>query len=185
MTGEGDHWRVEGPPHNPSPHPLPVSSSQWHDFMDLGNDIPDSQLDQIMESQRANQCAVIIYTSGTSGNPKGVMLSHDNVSASGDEPSANVTAPRPVALRLFLFSPHWGQGSIRGSGPLGLPSQRSASKRAAQCRGEIRGFRADLCSNPASWSWARHLISPSLCLRSSKLGMITTAPASRAALKMN
>lgn len=57
--------------------------------MELGNSIPDSQLDQIIESQRANQCAVIIYTSGTLGNPKGVMLSHDNVSAvsaDGDEP---------------------------------------------------------------------------------------------------
>ncbi|XP_016053395.1 PREDICTED: long-chain-fatty-acid--CoA ligase ACSBG2 [Miniopterus natalensis] len=51
----------------------------WDDFMDLGNSVPDSQLDQIIASQKANQCAVLIYTSGTTGNPKGVMLSHDNM----------------------------------------------------------------------------------------------------------
>lgn len=49
--------------------------------MELGRSIPDAQLDQIIRNQKANQCAVIIYTSGTIGNPKGVMLSHDNVSA--------------------------------------------------------------------------------------------------------
>ncbi|KAG8519050.1 Long-chain-fatty-acid--CoA ligase ACSBG2, partial [Galemys pyrenaicus] len=51
----------------------------WEDFMELGNSIPDFRLDQIIESQKANQCAVIIYTSGIGGYPKGVMLSHDNI----------------------------------------------------------------------------------------------------------
>ncbi|XP_037021048.2 long-chain-fatty-acid--CoA ligase ACSBG2 [Artibeus jamaicensis] len=51
----------------------------WDEFMELGNSITDSQLDQIIASQKANQCAVLIYTSGTTGNPKGVMLSHDNI----------------------------------------------------------------------------------------------------------
>lgn len=55
---------------------------QWDDFMELGNTVPDPQLDLIIGSQKANQCAMVIYTSGTTGNPKGVMLSHDNVSAS-------------------------------------------------------------------------------------------------------
>ncbi|XP_069353014.1 long-chain-fatty-acid--CoA ligase ACSBG2 isoform X1 [Eulemur rufifrons] len=51
----------------------------WDDFMELGSSIPDTQLEQIIESQKANQCAVLIYTSGTTGHPRGVMLSHDNI----------------------------------------------------------------------------------------------------------
>ncbi|XP_072526915.1 long-chain-fatty-acid--CoA ligase ACSBG1 isoform X1 [Salminus brasiliensis] len=51
----------------------------WEEFMRLGLDIPDKTLDDIISSQKANQCCVLIYTSGTTGAPKGVMLSHDNI----------------------------------------------------------------------------------------------------------
>eukprot|EP00076_Gallus_gallus_P030673 XP_015155300.1 long-chain-fatty-acid--CoA ligase ACSBG2 isoform X1 [Gallus gallus] len=51
----------------------------WREFLDLGEDVPDSQLREIIESQKPNQCCTLIYTSGTTGQPKGVMLSHDNL----------------------------------------------------------------------------------------------------------
>ncbi|KAF7236404.1 Long-chain-fatty-acid--CoA ligase ACSBG2 [Varanus komodoensis] len=51
----------------------------WSEFMALGSTIPDDHLDKIIESQKPNQCCTLIYTSGTTGHPKGVMLSHDNI----------------------------------------------------------------------------------------------------------
>ncbi|XP_060765381.1 long-chain-fatty-acid--CoA ligase ACSBG1 isoform X2 [Neoarius graeffei] len=51
----------------------------WEEFMSLGLEIPDKTLDDIISGQKANQCCVLIYTSGTTGMPKGVMLSHDNI----------------------------------------------------------------------------------------------------------
>ncbi|KAM3609225.1 uncharacterized protein V6R79_011334 [Siganus canaliculatus] len=51
----------------------------WEEFMELGMDVTEKELDDIINSQRANQCCVLIYTSATTGKPKGVMLSHDNI----------------------------------------------------------------------------------------------------------
>nr|XP_056721767.1 long-chain-fatty-acid--CoA ligase ACSBG1 [Euleptes europaea] len=49
------------------------------EFMALGNEVLDEDLDAIIRSQKPNQCCVLIYTSGTTGKPKGAMLSHDNI----------------------------------------------------------------------------------------------------------
>ncbi|KAM7415789.1 hypothetical protein PAMA_018043 [Pampus argenteus] len=51
----------------------------WSEFMKQGEDVPDEQLNAVIDSLRANECCTLIYTSGTTGNPKGVMLSHDNL----------------------------------------------------------------------------------------------------------
>lgn len=65
----------------------------WEAFMKLGEGVPDEELKSRIERQHCNQCCTLIYTSGTTGNPKGVMLSHDNLTWS------TMRAAKKIALR--------------------------------------------------------------------------------------
>lgn len=55
----------------------PVMS--WNDFRALGENVSDSVIDARVRLLRPGNCAVLVYTSGTTGPPKSVMISHDNV----------------------------------------------------------------------------------------------------------
>lgn len=51
----------------------------WNDLLDIGNKESDDKLEDRLKRIAVNQCCTLIYTSGTTGPPKGVMLSHDNI----------------------------------------------------------------------------------------------------------
>lgn len=53
----------------------------WEAFMAKGDEVDESVVDARMDALQPDQLATLIYTSGTTGPPKGVMLSHKNLSS--------------------------------------------------------------------------------------------------------
>ncbi|XP_076245683.1 acyl-CoA synthetase bubblegum family member 1 isoform X2 [Calliopsis andreniformis] len=51
----------------------------WNDLLKIGEEESEDQLNNVLKRIGANECCTLVYTSGTVGNPKAVMLSHDNL----------------------------------------------------------------------------------------------------------
>ncbi|XP_066941588.1 long-chain-fatty-acid--CoA ligase ACSBG2-like [Macrobrachium rosenbergii] len=70
--------------------PTSAGVLSWDDVMALGEKEPEEQLDYRLSCIAANQCCTLIFTSGTTGPPKGVMLSHDNMTWTAHANSVNI-----------------------------------------------------------------------------------------------
>jgi long-chain acyl-CoA synthetase len=57
----------------------------WDDFLATGDSVPDSEFDERLGALQADDLATLIYTSGTTGPPKGVMLTHGNLTWTVDQ----------------------------------------------------------------------------------------------------
>ncbi len=52
---------------------------RWEDVLDMGRSVPEGDILSRIEAIDEQDVATLVYTSGTTGNPKGVMLTHENI----------------------------------------------------------------------------------------------------------
>ncbi|CRL03590.1 CLUMA_CG016250, isoform A, partial [Clunio marinus] len=64
---------------------------RWSEIENLNTDNVEEEYQNRLSSIAANECCCLVYTSGTVGKPKGVMLSHDNFTWDAYALSAHVS----------------------------------------------------------------------------------------------
>ncbi|MEA2192427.1 MAG: long-chain acyl-CoA synthetase [Solirubrobacteraceae bacterium] len=77
------------------------------ELREQGADVSDEQLDERIAAQDADDVFTIVYTSGTTGQPKGCMLTHANLRAAIDGAKARVEfVPDDEVVYIFLPLAH-------------------------------------------------------------------------------
>ncbi|CDF37783.1 long-chain-fatty-acid-CoA ligase [Chondrus crispus] len=84
----------------------------WDEFLSLGADLPDAELDARIDAAKPENVAKLIYTSGTTGAPKAVMISHDNVTFTVDLVARITGASVGDHMVSYLPSSHIAANSI-------------------------------------------------------------------------
>lgn len=74
----------------------------WAQLLEKGQGVDDAELQARIDAQGSEDIATLIYTSGTTGNPKGVMMSHRNLTWVGEAAAANFDMGQGDCLISYL-----------------------------------------------------------------------------------
>eukprot|EP01132_Coremiostelium_polycephalum_P007922 gene7922-9748_t len=85
-----------------SSHQYPEGVYTWEQFMKLGASISDEEIEKVSKSVLPSDLATLIYTSGTTSLPKGVMLTQKNIVWTCHTIGCDVLDPKTAHLERFI-----------------------------------------------------------------------------------
>lgn len=77
----------------------------WSEVLNRANETPQDKVDEIAKGIKEDDLATLIYTSGTTGLPKGVMLTHRNITSNAIASSERVPTLYAGKSRALSFLP--------------------------------------------------------------------------------
>lgn len=92
----------------------------WAELLRRGGEVDDATLEARIAAQKHDDICTLIYTSGTTGNPKGVMLSHDNMTWTAASAASVLEVPEDATMFSYLPLSHIAEQIIS----LYLPMQK-------------------------------------------------------------
>ncbi len=92
----------------------------WKELPKLAEKVKPSDLDARIKAQDPDDCCTLIYTSGTTGNPKGVMITHDNITWTADQVVSTVKGNSEDQIISYLPLSHIAEQAVSLHGPINM-----------------------------------------------------------------
>jgi long-chain acyl-CoA synthetase len=78
----------------------------WREFLELGDSTPDAAVEQRSAALGPDDLAALVYTSGTTGVPKGAMITHRNLLFASESATRSLHLEQGYITLLFLPLAH-------------------------------------------------------------------------------
>ncbi|HYN23284.1 MAG TPA: AMP-binding protein [Thermoanaerobaculia bacterium] len=92
----------------------------WSQLLEMGGQVPESELRARIDAQKPDDVCTLIYTSGTTGPPKAVMLSHHNVTWTAGKVAEAYGVNEKDDLLSYLPLSHIAEQIVSLHAPMGV-----------------------------------------------------------------